>query len=205
MAKYFDTVLIIISALIWLAITAYLRIKKKKDFAWLLFFTIFYIYFLKVLDYTLFQYQSLLIIKSINPNIILNGTTAGEEVNLIPLMTLTSRDIQTSVLNILLFIPFGSGLPFITNLRMKKILGTGALVSISIELLQLVSGYLGGITFRVTDINDVLFNTAGVAIGYALFRVFSLTYQMVIPNSETTTNSIFRYIHKMTRVTKQIP
>ena len=44
-----------------------------------------------------------------------------QAMNLIPLVTLTPQDLKTSLLNILLMIPFGFGLPFITNFRMKKI------------------------------------------------------------------------------------
>ena len=59
--------------------------------------------------------------------LILNGYAVGENINLIPLITLTAEDLKTSLLNILLLIPFGFGLPFITSLRMKKIVIMGAL------------------------------------------------------------------------------
>ena len=89
--------------------------------------------------------------------------------NLIPLVTLTHADLKTSLLNVLLLIPFGFGLPFITNLRMKKIVVIGALFSLVIECLQLITGLMAGITFRIADINDVIFNIVGVAVGYLLF------------------------------------
>lgn len=110
----------------------------------------------------------------------LRGQEAGKAVNLMPLMTLTPEDIKTSLLNILLMIPFGFGLPFVTNLRLKKTVIIGALFSIGIELLQLITGLMAGITFRVADINDVLFNTAGVAIGYILFIGFISLYRRII-------------------------
>jgi len=97
------------------------------------------------------------------PDLILNGQTAGKEMNLSPLITLTPQDLKTSLLNILLMIPFGFGLPFITNYHMKKIVVIGALFSIVIEFLQLLTGYVAKITFRSADINDVIFNTVGVA------------------------------------------
>jgi glycopeptide antibiotics resistance protein len=74
-------------------------------------------------------------------------------------------------------IPFGFGLPFITNLRMKKIVFIGALFSIAIELLQLITGLVAKTTFRIADINDVIFNTVGVAIGYILFMGFMRIYR----------------------------
>ena len=92
--------------------------KQKHSLAYLTFFTLFYIYLFKVLDYTLFQFQSLLVMKHFVPGLILNGQTAERSVNLIPLMTLTVEDLNTSILNILLMLPFGFGLPFVSNVRM---------------------------------------------------------------------------------------
>jgi hypothetical protein len=116
------------------------------------------------------------------PDLILNGQTAGKNMNLIPLVSLTSQDLKTSLLNILLLVPFGFGLPFITNLRMKKIVVIGALFSIVIEFLQLVTGFMAKITFRIADINDVIFNTVGVVIGYILFVGFVRIYRHISHN-----------------------
>jgi glycopeptide antibiotics resistance protein len=168
-ARYFDLLTVLFFGLIWLGIVTFLRLKKKKSLVYLIFFTIFYAYLFKVLDYTLFQFQSLLLLKYFMSNLILNGQTAGESMNFIPLVMLTPQDLKTSLLNILLLVPFGFGLPFITNFRMKKIVVVGALFSIIIEFLQLVTGFMAKITFRIADINDVIFNTVGVAIGYTLF------------------------------------
>lgn len=52
---------------------------------------------------------------------------------------------------------------------MKGVLLVGALFSIGIELLQLLTGLLASMTFRIADINDLLFNTLGAGIGYLLF------------------------------------
>jgi glycopeptide antibiotics resistance protein len=128
------------------------------------------------------------------PDLILNGQAAGKAINLIPLITLTPQDLKTSLLNILLLIPFGFGLPFITNYRMKKIVVIGALFSIIIEFMQLITGFIAKITFRIADINDVIFNTVGVAIGYLLFVGFVRTYRHLSPNWEISANPILQYI-----------
>ena len=167
---YFDLSIVLLFGLIWIGIVMFLRLKKRLTY--LIFFTIFYVYLLKVLDYTLFQYQSLLFMKHFMPDLILNGQTVGKDLNLIPLITLTPQDLETSLLNILLLIPFGFGLPFITNYRLKKVVVIGALFSIGIEIMQLITGITANITFRIADINDVIFNTVGVAIGYVLFIGF---------------------------------
>src|SRR5258708_33868165 len=167
---YFNLLTVLLFGLIWIGIVMFLRLKK--NLAYLIFFTIFYIYIVKVLDYTLFQFQSLLLLKQFMPELMLRGQAAGKSMNLIPLITLTPQDLKTSLLNILLLIPFGFGLPFITNYRMKKIVVIGALFSIVIEFLQLITGFMAKITFRIADINDVIFNTVGVAMGYILFVGF---------------------------------
>ena len=121
--------------------------------------------------------------------------------NLIPLVTLKAEDIQTSLLNILLLTPFGFGLPFFTDFRMKRVVVTGALVSIVIELLQLISGLVARITFRVADINDVIFNTIGVSIGYLLFVAFVRAYRRISHHWEVSVNPILRYIAERPQIT----
>ena len=200
---YFDLLTILLFGLIWIGIVTFLWLKKKKSVVYLIFFTIFYVYLFKVLDYTLFQFQSLLLLKHFMPDLILNGQTAGKNMNLIPLVSLTSQDLKTSLLNILLLVPFGFGLPFITNLRMKKIVVIGALFSIVIEFLQLVTGFMAKITFRIADINDVIFNTVGVVIGYILFVGFVRIYRHISHNGEISANPILRYIDERPQINKQ--
>ena len=183
---------VLLFGLIWIGIVTFLW--SKKSLAYLIFFTIFYVYIVKVLDYTLFQFQSLILLKHFMPDLILNGQTVGKDMNLIPFITLTGQDLKTSLLNILLLIPFGFGLPFITNFRMMKIVVFGALFSIVIEFMQLITGSMAKITFRIADINDVIFNTVGASIGYILFVGFMRIYRHISYDSEKSKNSILRYI-----------
>lgn len=132
----------------------------------------------------------------------LNGLSAGKSMNLIPLITLAPVDLKTSLLNILLMIPFGFGLPFITNFRLKKVVVVGLILSIIIELLQLITGFMANTTFRVADINDVIFNTVGVAIGYMLLVVFLRIYHRAF-NKQVPTNPILRYIAERPQIDKQ--
>lgn len=179
--------------LIWLGISLFLKFKKRKSLVYLLFFTIFYIYLYKVLDYTLLQFQSLLLLQHFLPGLLLNGVEAGRNVNLIPLVTLTLEDLKTSLLNILMMMPFSFGLPFVTNFRFKKVVIAGLLLSIVIELLQFLTGFMANTTFRVADINDLIFNTVGVAIGYVLFAQFVRVYRRISRNWKKV-NPILRYI-----------
>jgi len=194
---------ILLFVLIWLCIVAFLRVRKNKSFIYLLFFTIFYIYICVVLDKTLFQFQSLLLLKHFTQSLMLQGQEAGKTINLIPLLTLTLEDLKTSLLNILMMIPFGFGLPFITNFRMKKIAVIGLIFSIIIEFLQFLTGFMANMTFRVADINDVIWNTVGVAIGYILFIGFLRTYRHISRSWKMSANSILRYIAERPQINKQ--
>src|SRR6478672_3703389 len=104
---YLNLLIVLLFSLIWIGIVTFLRLKRQKRFVYLTFFTIFYAYIVEVLDYTLIQFQSLLLLNYVKPGLILQGQAAGKSLNLIPLITLTPGDIQTSLLNILLLIPFG--------------------------------------------------------------------------------------------------
>ena len=80
------------------------------------------------------------------------------------------NDLANSILNILLFVPIGLLLPMLCNscCRFKNIMIIGFLCSLTIELGQIF-------TYRVTDINDLITNAAGTALGYFLFNHISLT------------------------------
>ncbi|HWB34183.1 MAG TPA: VanZ family protein [Candidatus Paceibacterota bacterium] len=186
--------------LVWLGIAAYLLLKKRKGVVYLLFFTIFYIYFYEVINVTLIQFQSLLLLEHFVPNLMLRGLQAGRTVNLIPLITLRLVDVKTTLLNVLMMMPFGFGLPFITNFRFKKVVVVGLLVSITIEFLQFITGFISNTTFRIADINDVIFNTLGVAVGFILFVAFVRTFRRVIRHWRIGTNPLLRYIAERPQV-----
>jgi glycopeptide antibiotics resistance protein len=176
----FNIGLLLISGLVWLGIAAFLFLERKNDLLYLFFFTIFFIYIVKVLDYTVIQFQMLILLKYFMPNLMLQGVATGESINLIPLITLSGEGIKTSLLNVLLFVPFGFGLPFVKRISLKKIILAGALFSICIELLQFVTGHFAQTTFRIADINDVLFNTLGSFLGGVLCIVFVLLYRKAV-------------------------
>jgi len=80
--------------------------------------------------------------------------------NLIPFLGMVD-DWKNSFLNVLLFVPLGIMLPFLwckfRTLKNTLLFGLGA--SLAIELLQLL-------TFRATDINDLITNTFGAILGF---------------------------------------
>jgi len=189
---YFDVGTKLLFGAVLIGCVIHLRRRKRKSALYLALFTLFYIYIFKVLDYTLFQFQSLILLKHFIPTLMVKGQAAGTH-NAIPLITLTPHDLKTSLLNILMLVPFGFGMPFITNLRLKHIVAIGALFSLCIEFLQFASGLVSGVTFRIGDINDVIFNTLGAAVGYLLFVIIGNGYRRLYKKAQMPANPTLRY------------
>lgn len=91
--------------------------------------------------------------------------------NLIPFAGMIA-DLKNSMLNILLFVPLGFLLPLLWKKyrQMKNTLCFGLGTTVAIELLQLL-------TFRATDINDVITNFLGTVIGYLIFKAIGKTFK----------------------------
>ena len=184
----FDLSIILIAIVIWLCIIVFIRLKKRKSVVFLLFFSVFYAYIIKVLDVTQFPIF-------LNQDIrVIHGQTIWKTMNLTPLATLTKKDFQTLFLNIILTIPFGFGLPFISKSTWRKIFVVGIIFGTILESLQLVIGLIAGFTFRIVDINDVLSNAFGVIVGYALFVAFMCGFRFFL--KERPENPILRYIYE---------
>jgi glycopeptide antibiotics resistance protein len=83
------------------------------------------------------------------------------------------RDLVDFANNILLTIPFGLGIIFVSRLRPRDFLWLPLAVGFGIETAQLAISIILGYPYRVVDINDALLNAAGVLIGYGLFRIFT--------------------------------
>lgn len=77
-------------------------------------------------------------------------------------------DIKNTILNVFLFLPLGVMLPFLWKRynRLADTLFFAFGMSLSIEVLQIL-------TYRATDINDLIANTLGAVVGYFIFRVTS--------------------------------
>lgn len=69
--------------------------------------------------------------------------------------------------NVAMFIPSGIILPILYRKldRFRKVVAAGALISLCIEILQLP------LSTRTSDINDLILNTAGTAIGYGIYAL----------------------------------
>jgi glycopeptide antibiotics resistance protein len=85
--------------------------------------------------------------------------------NLIPILGIVN-DWKNSILNVCLFIPLGLALPIGWKRFRKKrhAICFGFCLSLCIELLQIL-------TFRTTDVNDVITNTLGAYLGRQIAKI----------------------------------
>lgn len=88
--------------------------------------------------------------------------------NLIPIAGMID-DWKNSILNILLFVPLGMMLPILWRKfkKQRKTLLFGFGVSLVIELLQML-------TYRATDVNDLITNTLGAFLGFHCANLFKM-------------------------------
>ena len=108
----------------------------------------------------------------IQPLVFDPATAFPIRMNLVPLVHLLDyanvRDIVWNVAgNAAMFVPTGIVLPIVYR-RLNnfwKVVGAGALISLCIELLQLP------FPTRASDIDDIILNTLGVVIGYAVYAL----------------------------------
>jgi glycopeptide antibiotics resistance protein len=110
----------------------------------------------------------------------LDAAGAGVSVDLVPLASIrqTLRDgtlfAQVWVIggNIFTLAPFGFLLPFVA----PRLAGWGRmalaalLFPLAIELSQLAISLVLGYSYRVTELDDVILNAAGILVGFSAFR-----------------------------------
>ena len=87
-----------------------------------------------------------------------------DEINLIPIIKWGMGDLFGVVMNIIMFIPFGIGIPLLwkNGNTFVRTTSVGFVFSLLIEISQLFN-------FRATDIDDLIMNTLGTMIGYGIY------------------------------------
>jgi glycopeptide antibiotics resistance protein len=93
-------------------------------------------------------------------------------VNLTPFVNLLDYETRSTMLlnvigNSAMFIPTGIMTPMIYKSRnsLKKVVATGFLISLTIEILQLP------FAVRASDVDDLILNTAGCFAGYCIYAL----------------------------------
>jgi glycopeptide antibiotics resistance protein len=170
----------LLAGLACLALLLILLWRRERKQASLVYFTLFWLYLLYVTSLIVFP-------------IPLPGNFGTRDsafhiftrVNLVPFAFGGLFDGAPTVIfenlvgNILLTMPFGFGINFLTRLPARRIPWVALAVGLSLELNQLVVSLLIGIGYRGIDINDVILNAVGVLIGYGLFRMLIWLHKSV--------------------------
>lgn len=131
-----------------------------------IFINLFFIYFLILVNLTMFKYGNLML--DFNIKFYINYIPLVETINMFRNDFLDINIALHNVIgNILLFIPLGFGIPLFFNKKNKlsKIILYGFTASLTIELIQLFTPY------NTTDIDDVIFNTLGAVLGFIIFNI----------------------------------
>ena len=108
----------------------------------------------------------------VQPLVVQTRDMLPPRINLIPFIHITDYETKREALiniigNVALFIPTGIILPILYK-RLNsfwKVIMAGAGISLCIEVIQLL------LANSVTDIDDLIMNTAGVIIGYGVFSI----------------------------------
>lgn len=105
----------------------------------------------------------------------------GEYINFIPFYFgrygLTEHGLVEIAQNILLTMPFGFGLSFVSHRKGRDFWWIALAVGLGIEAVQLFISLLLRYPYRVITVNDAIFNTAGVLLGYGCFMIFAYLYR----------------------------
>lgn len=158
----------ILFTIIWIIfrVRYYLKnkpINKLRE----VFINLFFIYFLILINLTIFKYGYLTL--DFDIRLYINYIPFVETVKM---FTNEFSDIHIALYNvignILLFIPLGFCIPLFFNKKNKlsKVILYGFIASLTIEVLQIFT------PFNTTDIDDIIFNTFGSILGFIIFNIF---------------------------------
>ena len=96
--------------------------------------------------------------------------------------------------NVILTIPFGFGLNFLTPVKTRKVVVISIALGIGVEVMQLFLSLILGYPYRVIDIDDALCNMVGVLLGYGLFKLFAYLYLAMMRDSEDAKSGLALYL-----------
>lgn len=180
---------------IFLAFLLVVLWKRTHNLSYLLCFSIFWFYLLLVIKWTLFPID----IDSFRREVL--GTHFMASMNLVPFyfgpFTNPAHALPGLILNTILTMPAGFGISFVTRFKPRDLIWLVAVFGFGIEGLQLLISLMLGYPYRTIDVNDVIFNSLGVLLGYILFRLFVWVYIAVSQRLKIHHSGLFSYIHEV--------
>lgn len=173
MVIFFSGIWLYAFLFICILISFYLVFFKKKSIVYLFFITVFFVYIYNLINLTQFP-----IYIDDTQRELFGGQNVWRDMNLIPFKDAFSI---TSLYNIIMTIPLGFALSFLIKTNIKRVFLIGLSTTFILELCQLLTALYAGYTFRVVDINDIIFNLLGTLIGYLVFfKIFKYIYYYFI-------------------------
>lgn len=115
--------------------------------------------------------------------------------NITFMLILSKSNLLQIFLNLLLTLPLGIGIQFVTNLKFKGRLTLLILCGISFELIQLILLFTLKPMNIIFDISDLLCNTIGALLGLFIMRIFNLIFKHT--STDHVKNNIFAYIKRV--------
>lgn len=161
----------ILFAVLWLLLRAAVWLRQRKiDWRREAVLLLMYVNLAVILRFTFFPMAR--VDGRVQPLLFYAAAAFPFRVNLVPLVRLfeyhSRRDLLLNVVgNAAMFIPSGIVLPVVYK-RLNsfgRVTAAGAGISLAIELLQLP------FSVRASDVDDLLLNTCGVAVGYGIYAV----------------------------------
>ena len=183
-------------------LAAALFVLRSRGKAYLVFFSVFWVYVLVLVSVTLFPIPL--------------GMDAGVKfgtlwqqinfmfkysgLNLVPLYFGNCWELPQACAagiyeNILMTVPFGFGINFLARLKSRDFIWLALMVGLLIETIQFALDVALGGVFRSVDANDVLFNGLGIWIGYGLFVGFAWLFLAITRRFDLQHTGLMEYIH----------
>ena len=167
--SFMTGMILVLCAWILFRLAAYWKTKTVdwKHEGWQIFFLI---NLLVIARFTFYPFST--VNGQVQPLIFDSATAWPFRTNLVPFVNLLDYDSKFDLLlniigNFGMFIPTGVMLPLIyKNITgFKKVVFTGAAISLVIEIIQLP------FSVRASDVDDLILNTAGCLVGYTLYAL----------------------------------
>ena len=160
---------------IGMAVVLFVQWRRGHSVGYLVCLALFGLYLAAVAEWTVFPIE--LGLDASDLAALAQGRTIADAVQIVPFHDGLAPTRYELVGNILLGIPFGFGLPFVSNRRGLEVLVDGLFFAVGIELVQLLIDLAYGFGYRVVDVNDVILVWFGAIAGYAAFRLLSAAYR----------------------------
>jgi len=167
--------------------------KRKHSFSYFFFFLLFWVYLMFSIEKVFFPLEIsgpfVDEMKQVSISSLINFTPFFLDFSSVKI-----GEVKLFLYNIILTIPFGFGLNFLTRVRSKNIFAMSVILGASLEITQLFISIILGYPYRTVDVNDLLFNTIGVLVGYGLFKLIAGLYLMIDDQTGVMKKGLLLYL-----------